>query len=161
MQIASGSLPYVTLDPSSPIGSSTTPSANQAQSLPPSFALAARFAESQPSLAPTARASVPTLSVSAGQAVQDDSSQHERNKLAELLHVYLQTNPEPIIGSPDNPFPSADSLGMRGLPIFSAFFEDTDTDAFACTFCGAIQADIEAALQHQRVFLQTCVDVEL
>jgi len=85
----------------------------------------------------------------------------ERNTLAELLHDYLQMNPEPIIGSPDNPFPFADDLGITGVSILSAFIEHADMETFTCIFCGDIQTDIDVALVHQRIFLESCVDVRL
>ena len=86
----------------------------------------------------------------------DSPQQDERNKLAFLLRDYLQTNPEPIVGSPDNPFPSADVLGIRNTSVLSAFIEHADMETFTCTFCGDVQTNVEASLTHQRTFLQSC-----
>jgi hypothetical protein len=158
LQIGGGHPTRVPLDLSSPIGSTATPSASLALLPVPSFTFAAKLAESQLSGVPTAPASVlpPRRSV-VHRPAQDD----ERNRLADLLRDYLQTNPEPIIGSPDNPFPSADELGIKGRSIFSAFFEHADMKTFTCSFCGVIQTNMEAALAHQRTFLQYCVDKRL
>jgi len=157
LQIGSGYQTRATLHPPSPIGSTTTPPVHQALSLPSSFAFAAKIAGNQLSSAPAA---LPPLPVSLWPVVDSpvSSQQDERNRLAELLRDYLETNPEPIIGAPDNPFPSADPLGIKGLPIFSAFFEHVDMETFTCTFCGDIKTDMEAALDHQRIFLQNCVN---
>jgi hypothetical protein len=141
--------------PSPPqIGSTTAPPANQALSLPPSFFFAGELAGvqvSSASAAPTPAAPLPVPVVH-----QPDDSQ--RHKLADLLYHYLQTNPEPTIGSQENPFPWADPLGIRGCSILSALFETTDMETFMCTFCGDRQMSIEAALAHQQRFLKTCKD---
>ena len=158
LQIGGGHPARVTLHPSSLIGSTTTPAASLSLSPLPSLAIAAKLAENQLSNAPAAPASVLPLPVP-GQSVvhrPDNPPQDERHKLAELLRDYLETNPEPIIGSPDNPFPSADNLGIRGLSILSAFIEHADMETFTCTFCGDRQTDIEVALAHQWTFLQSC-----
>jgi hypothetical protein len=124
-----------------PVRSTTAPPASLALSPHPSLAIAAQLAEIQLSR-------------------PDSPQQDERNKLAELLRDYLQTNPEPIIGSPDNPFPSADDLGIRGHSILSAFIEHADMETFTCTFCGDIRTDIEDSLAHQRTFLKYCRERE-
>ena len=155
LQIGGG---HPTLHPSFQIGSLTTPQESLALSLLPSIAVAAKLAENQPSSAPAAPASVVPLPAP-GRLVVHSPQQDERNKLADLLHDYLQTNEEPIIGSPDNPFPSADDLGIKGISILSAFIEHVDMETFTCTFCGDIQTDIEDSLTHQRNFLQYCVDL--
>ena len=156
LQIGDGHLTSVTLHPSSPIGSTTTPTASLELSLPPSISIAAKLADNQLSSTPAAPASVIPLPVP-GWSVVYNPQQDERNKLAELLYDYLQTNPEPTIGSPDNPFPSADDLGIRGISILSAFIEHEDMETFTCTFCGDIQTDIEVSLAHQRTFLRYCM----
>lgn len=156
LQIGDGHPTSVTLHPSSPIGSATTPTASSALSFPPSISIAAKLAENS---APAAPVSVVPLPIPGWSIVHNPESlrQDERNKLAELLYDYLQANPEPIIGSPDNPFPSADDLGIRGISILSAFIEHEDMETFTCTFCGDIQTDIEVSLAHQRTFLRYCV----
>ena len=130
-----------------PIGPTTTPAASPALSPLPSLAVAARLAVSNAVLPLVLRPISPR--------------QDERNKLAEILHDYLQMNPEPTIGSPDNPFPSADDLGIKGLSILSAFIEHADMETFTCTFCGDVQTDVEVSLAHQRSFLQYCVNERL
>ena len=150
LQIGGG---HPTLHPSFQIGSPTIPQASLAPSLLPSIAITAELAENQLSPASVLPLPVP------GRSVVQSPQQDERNKLAELLRDYLQTNEEPIVGSPDNPFPSADDLGIRGISILSAFIEHADMETFTCTFCGDIQTDIEASITHQRNFLQYCVDV--
>jgi len=149
LQIGGGHSTRATLNPL--IGSTTTPAASPAPL--PSSAIAAKFAENQLSNPPASVLSVVHR--------PNNPQQDERNKLAELLHDHLQTNPEPIIGSPDNPFPFADDLGIRGLSILSAFIEHADMETFTCIFCGDIQTDIDVALVHQRTFLKSCVDVRL
>ena len=152
LQIGGG---HPTLHPSFQIGSPTTPQASVALSLLPSIAIAAKLAENQPSSAPTSVLPLPVP----GRSVVHSPQQDERNKLAELLHDYLQTNEEPIVGSLDNPFSSADDLGIGGVSILSVFIEHVDMETFTCTFCGDIQVDIEVSLTHQRNFLKYCVDV--
>lgn len=158
LQIGGG---HLTLHPSTLIGSTTTPAASLSLSPLPSLATAAKPAENQLSNAPATPASALPRPVLVQSVVHrpDSPPQDERIKLAELLHDYLETNPEPIIGSPNNPFPFADNLGIRGLSILSAFIEHADMETFKCTFCGDIQTDIEVSLAHQRTFLQYCENV--
>ena len=106
--------------------------------------------------APAAPASV--LPLPAGRRLMVRSPQQEkRRKLAEILRDYLETNEEPIVGSPDNPFPWADELGVKGASILSVFIEYEDMATYTCTFCGDIQTDFEASLTHQRNFLSDCM----
>ena len=155
LQIGGAHPTRVTLYPSTPIGSTTTPPAGQGLSPLPTVG---NLTEDQLSSAPASAFLSPVSPLPVpGRPVVHSPQQDERNKLAELLRDYLQTNPEPIIGSPDNPFPSTEELGIRGRSILSAFFEHEDMETFTCTFCGDIQRSIEAALAHQQTFLQYCM----
>lgn len=75
-----------------------------------------------------------------------DSRLGERARLAGLLRDYLKTNPEPITGSVNHPFPSADLLGIEGLSILGAFFVHVDMEIFTCAFGG----DRRSAAEHQK-----------
>jgi hypothetical protein len=74
-----------------------------------------------------------------------------REKLARIVNEYLESHPEPIVGSIDNPFIFADNHGIRGVSILSVFFDHSDMHTFTCHFCDDHCTTIDDALQHQRV----------
>lgn len=63
---------------------------------------------------------------------------------------YLEAHPEPIVGSIDNPFPSLDKYGLKGVSILSIFFDYLDADTFTCRLCNYKCDSIDNALEHQR-----------
>lgn len=75
----------------------------------------------------------------------------DREKLAQKLNEHLETHPEPIVGSIDNPFSFAEKYGIRGVSILSVFFDHLSMDTFTCHFCKDEHATIDGALEHQRV----------
>lgn len=82
--------------------------------------------------------------------VQVNVESTDREKLAQRLNEYLETHPEPIVGSIDNPFSFAEKYGVRGVSILSVFFDHTDMDIFTCHFCTDEHVTIDDALEHQR-----------
>ena len=73
-----------------------------------------------------------------------------RERIARMLSDYLAAHPEPIIGSIDNPFPSLDKYGVKGLSVLSIFFDHLDADTFTCYLCSDKRDSIDDALDHQR-----------
>jgi len=71
-------------------------------------------------------------------------------KIGEWLskHEYLNTGQEPIIGQ-GCPL-EADLLGIKGLTVFTAFFDHTDMATFTCYVCSKISYDLDDAIRHQR-----------
>ena len=123
----------------------------------PSFALAAMIASSidvgPHSSVQTAQSSPPSppIQPTANINVQAIVERTDREILAQKLNEYLETHPEPVIGSIDNPFPFADKYGIKGISVLSAFFHHLDMDIFTCHFCHDTRTTIDDALDHQRV----------
>jgi hypothetical protein len=81
---------------------------------------------------------------------QDHTERTAQDTIARKLDDYLQANPEPIIGSIDNPLQMADKYGIKGVSILSVFFDNLDMDTFTCRLCFDQRDSIEDALEHQR-----------
>ena len=103
------------------------------------------------SLVQPRRSSPPPPPIEISASVQARIERTDREKLAEKIHEHLETNAEPVIGSIDNPFPLADQYGIKGISVLSAFFHHLDMNDFTCHFCGDKCANIDSALEHQRV----------
>lgn len=131
--------------------SSALPFANCELSIP-SFAFAATVASAidvgTPSPVQPAWSSPPSPPF---QPSVDAQSNVDLEILAQKISEHLETHPEPIIGSIDNPFLLADKYGIKGVSILSVFFHHLDMGTFTCHFCNDTRASIDDALEHQRV----------
>ena len=94
-----------------------------------------------------AQSSPPPARPTSDEHVDDEGT--TRETIARLSD-YLETHPEPIIGSIDNPFPSLDKYGIKGVSILSIFFDNLDADTFTCHLCNDKRDSINDALEHQR-----------
>jgi hypothetical protein len=119
----------------------------------PSFVFAAAVASVGPhSLVQPARSSPPSTPIQPGliRHVRANVERTDREKLAQKLNEHLETLPEPIVGSIDNPFSFAEKYGIRGASILSVFFDHVGMDTFTCHFCKDEHDTIDDALEHQR-----------
>ena len=133
--------------------SSPLPFANCELSIP-SFVFAAAVASLGPHTpVQPVRLSPPSTPIQPAPIVnaQANVESADRKKLAQKLNEYLDTHPEPIVGSIENPFSFAEKYGVRGVSILSVFFDHLDMDTFTCHFCKDKHVTIDDALEHQRV----------
>ncbi len=136
-----------------PLRSSPLPIANYGLPIP-SFVFAAAVASVGPhSPVQPVRFSPPSTPIQPALIanVQANVESTDRKKLAQKLNEYLDTHPEPIVGSIDNPFSLAEKYGVRGVSILSVFFDHLGMDTFTCHFCKDSHVTIDDALEHQRV----------
>lgn len=64
------------------------------------------------------------------------------------LRNALHPNSEPIVGGLEvDPAKIAEELGVKGLSVYSAFF---DMDDLRCRVCGQVSDTIDSAIAHQR-----------
>ena len=135
-----------------PLRSSALPIANYEPPIP-SFVFAATAA-SKIDVVPHSPAHLawpsPPLSPIQHALNEQVDAERTRETIARMLDVYLETHPEPIIGSIDNPFPFADKYGIKGISILSVFFDHLDMDTFTCRLCYDQHDSVDDALEHQR-----------